>query len=281
MSRCLTMVHSPTSHGGMLYRALVCALTATSLMACDAPDRVAAPDAALASVATLRSRVEAFVAAQGTHCNDAIGLSCADNAFYGLGYIYGFCTASCASAITADFGGVNRKWWDARSLGAFPGAYSSTGTVKESVQADGRRRLIVDMRAENTFVALYDQNNAPIVGADFFEYETIGSPSYRPLTGSATLHADLVLPLGYVGYPDIIEAVADPTSGIVVNAVNTTAQVDGLLRADRDGIAAGTLVRVQGTSRSLVKLAAQGVPSRRLMALDYDATSRIEVRALR
>ena len=137
------------------------------------------------------------------------------------------------------------------------------------------------MRAENTFVAFYDATNTPIVGADFFEYETIGDPSYRPLTGSATLHADLILPLGYVGYPDIIEAVADPTSGITVNAINTTAQVDGVLRIDHDGLAAGTMVRVQGTSRSLLKLAARGVPSRRLMALGYDATSRIEVRALR
>lgn len=256
-------------------------MLALSVAACDAPDRITGTSVSLAPASTPSSRLGAFVAAQGTYCNDAVGLFCADNAFYGLGYIYGFCTANCANAMTADFGGVNRKWWDARSLGAFPGAYSSTGTVKESVQADGRRRLIVDMRAENTFVALYDQNNAPIVGADFWEYETIGNPSYRPLTGSATLHADLVLPLGYVGYPDIIEAVADPTSGIVVNAVNTTAQVDGPLRAARNGIASGTMVRVQGTSRSLLKLAAQGVPSRRLMALGYDATSRIEVRALR
>ena len=63
--------------------------------------------------------------------------------------------------------------------------------------------------------------------------------------------------------------------------MNTTVQVDGLLRADRDGIAAGTMVRAKGTSRSLLKLAAHGVPSRRLMALGYDATSRIEVRELR
>ena len=268
-------------HARALYRSVACTVIACALAACDSPEHISGTHVALAPASTPSARLSAFVAAQGTYCNDAVGLICADNAFYGLGYVYGFCTINCTTAITADFGGVNRKWWDARNLGAFPGAYSSTGTVKESVRPDGRRRLIVDMRAENTFVAFYDATNTPIVGADFFEYETIGDPSYRPLTGSATLHADLILPLGYVGYPDIIEAAADPTSGITVNAINTTAQVDGVLRIDHDGLAAGTMVRVQGTSRSLLKLATRGVPSRRLMALGYDATSRIEVRALR
>lgn len=256
-------------------------MLAVSVAACDAADRVTATPVSLARAATPASRVDAFLAAQGTYCNDAVGVPCAPTVTYGIGFLYGICTVNCGTDMVVDFAGVNRRWWDARNLGRYPAAYISSGTVNETQQADGRRRLVVNIRARNTFTVFYTAETGPLVGADFFEYPTNGTPSYRPLLGEATVHVDLVLPAGYVGYPDIVEVLADPASGIELRSLNGTATVEGPLRADYDGMPAGTMVRVHGVSRSLVKLSARGVPSRRLIALEYDPTSRIEVHALR
>ncbi len=273
--------HSPPAWHAALYRLSTGAMLALSVAACDAPERLTGTPVSIAAAATPSSRVAAFLTAQGTHCNDAVGLLCAPTVEFDIGYLYGMCTLNCGTDLTVDFSGMNRRWWDARNLGAYPVAYTSTGTVNETMQADGRRRLIVNIRARNTFVVFYSAEAGPLVGADFFEYRADGTPSNRPLLGEATIQADIILPAGYVGYPDIIEAAFDPTSGIEVRSINTTATVEGPLRADHDGLAAGTMVRVHGVSRSLLKLKARGVPSRRLMALDYDPTSRIEVHALR
>ena len=283
-----TMQSQPFYHTSMMLRqspvrCLSALLLAAALSGCEATERVQAPTVvAAAKVGTQQSAVVDFIAAQGTYCNDAIGLSCAENAFYGLGYIYVFCGAGCATGISADFGGVNRKWWDARNPGTYPAAYSGTGTVNETVQRDGRRRLVVNIRAENTFVAFFDASLTTLVGADFLEYPPLGGDdAYLPLTGETTLHADLVLPRGYVGYPDLIEAVSDGDTGIDVRSLNLTATVEGPLRVAYEGIPAGTMVRVHGVSRALPKLRARQVPSRHLIAVDYTPVSRIDVRALR
>ena len=283
-----TMQYQPFHHEFVMVRqspvrCLLPLLLAAALSGCAATERVqAATVVAAAKVGTQQSAVVEFIAAQGTYCNDAIGLSCAENAFYGLGYIYAFCGAGCATGINADFGGVNRKWWDARNPGTYPAAYSGTGTVNETVQRDGRRRLVVNIRAENTFVAFFDASRTSLVGADFYEYPPLGGDgAYLPLTGESTLHADLVLPPGYVGYPDLIEAVSDGGSGIDVRTLNLTATVEGPLRVAYEGIPAGTMVRVQGVSRGLPKLRARQVPSRHLIATDYTPVSRIDVHVLR
>lgn len=261
---------------------LACAALAIVLSACVSTDRTTAPVDVAARVnnSSPAALVQAFVNAQGTFCNPAGGIPCDGFTLFDIGYVYGACSQACNTSIVMDFGGVNRRWWDARNLGAYP-AYSSTGTVAETMLQDGRRHLIVNIRAKNTFVVFLDANFVSIVGADFLEYPTVASPSSAPIVGEVTLHADLVLPVGYVGYPDIIEAAFDATSGIEVRAINTTATVDGPLRVPYDGVPAGTMVRVHGVSRSLLKLQTRGVPSKRLIALDYDPVSRIDVRVLR
>ena len=273
--------NSPPAWYAAFYRLSSVALLAVSVAACDAADRVTATPVALAAAKTPASRVDAFLAAQGTYCNDAIGLLCAPTVTYGIGYLYGICTVNCGTDMVVDFAGINRRWWDARNLGAYPAAYTSTGTISETVQSDGRRRLLINIRARNTFVVFYTATLGPLVGADFFEYPTNGTPSYRPLLGEATIHAEMILPAGYLGYPDIVEVLANPASGIELRSLNGTATVEGPLRAAYNGLAAGTMVRVHGVSRSLFKLQARAVPSRHLIARDYDPTSRIEVHALR
>ena len=258
---------------------LVAAALALVLSACGSSDRVTSPAPALAVATTPRSQVDAFNAEQGTYCNDAVGIPCLADPE--LGYLFVACSRDCGTSVLADFGGVNRRWWDRYSVRQYP-ALVSSGTISETRQPDGRRRLMVNVRTTNTFVAMYDADFNAIVGVDFSEiYPTPDAVSATPLTGEVALHAEIVLPVGYVGYPDIVEAVFDPTSGIEVRSVNTTVSVDGPLRRAYDGIPAGTMVRVHSVSRWLLKLRARAVPSRRLIALDYDPTSRIEVRVLR
>ena len=268
--------NSPPAWHAALYRLSAGAMLALSVAACDAPDRITATPVSLAAVKPPASGVDAFLAAQGTYCNDAVGVPCAPTVTYGIGFLYGICTVKCGTDIVVDFAGVNRRWWDRQNLDAYAAAYTSTGTISETVQTNGRRRLVVNIRARNTFVVFYTATVGPLVGADFFEYST-----NRPLLGEATIHAEMILPAGYVGYPDIVEALANPASGIELRSLNGTATVEGPLRAAYNGLAAGTMVRVHGVSRSLFKLKARAVPSRRLIALDYDPTSRIEVHALR
>ena len=258
---------------------LVAAALALVLSACGSSDRVTSPASALAVATTPRSQVDAFNAVQGTYCNDAAGIPCfADPE---LGYITLACSRDCARSITVDFGAVIRRWWDRHSVREYP-ALRSSGTISETRQHDGRRRLMVNIRTTNTFVAVWDADFNPIVGVEFFEiYPTPDAVSATPVAGDVTLHAEMVLPVGYLGYPDIVEAVFDPTSGIEVRTFSTTVSVDGPLRRAYDGIPAGTMVRVHAVSRWLPKLGARAVPSRHLMELGYDPTSRIEVRVLR
>ena len=258
---------------------------AVALSACDGAERAIAPTSAVAARAAKepnQSQIEAFMAAQGKYCNDAIGLICDVDDFYGVEYIYAFCGDGCAAGMNADFAGVNRRWWDARKLAPYPAPLRSMGTLSESVQLDGRRRLVVNIRTENTFVAFFDANLTMLVGADFFEYPPFGGNAvYNPLLGEATLHADLLLPVGYLGYPDIIQALFDANSGIEVRTMSFTASVDGPLRAAYNGIPAGTMVRVSGMNSALSKLQSRQVPSKHLMATGYSTNARISVRVLR
>ena len=258
---------------------------AVTLSACDGAERATASNGAVAARTAQESnqaQIAAFMAAQGKYCNDAIGIICDVDGFYGVEYIYAFCGAGCAAGMNADFAGVNRRWWDARQLAPYPAPLHSTGTLNESVQQDGRRRLVVNIRTENTFVAFFDASLTMLVGADFLEYPPFGGNAvYNPLLGEATLHADLLLPVGYLGYPDIIQALFDANSGIEVRTMNFTASVDGPLRAAYDGIPAGTMVRVSGMNSALSKLQSRQVPSKHLMATGYSPNARISVRVLR
>ena len=258
---------------------LACAALALILSACNSTDRVTSPAPGLAVANTPRSQVDAFNAVQGTYCNDAVGITCLADPE--LGYFFAACSRDCGTSVSADFGGVIRRWWDRHSVRQYP-ALGSSGTISETRQPDGRRRLMVNIRTTNTFVAMWDAEFNPIVGVDFSEiYPTPDAVSATPVAGDVTLHAELVLPVGYIGYPDIVEAIYDPTSAIEVRAFSTTVSVDGPLRRAYDGIPAGTMVRVHAVSRWLPKLGARAVPSRHLMELGYDPTSRIEVRVLR
>lgn len=278
-NRSTVMRHASSS---IWIRTLACAVVALTVAACDTPDRLTATEPVLASVGSQQARVDAFIAAQGKYCNDAIGLVCDVDGFYGVEYIYASCGAKCAAGMSADFAGVNRKWWDARNLAPYTAPLRSSGTLNESVQQDGRRRLVVNIRAENTFVSFFDANLTMLVGADFLEYPPFGGDAaYNPLLGEATLHADLLLPAGYVGYPDIIQALFDVNSGIEVRTASFTASVDGPLRVAYEGIPAGTMVRVSGMSRALLKLQRRQVPSRHLIATGYDPAARISVQVLR
>jgi hypothetical protein len=252
------------------------------LAACDAPQRLAGvPQSALAvSASPQAARLEAFNAVQATYCNDAVGLDCAGNAFYDLGFISAMCTRDCATSMTVDIGGANRRWWTRRGLPEFA-PFSNTGTIVETRTADGRRRLVLSLRAQNTFIAFSNSAFQTIVGADFFEYPTIAEMPETPAIGTVAMQAEMILPQGFSGMPDIAQAVFDPGSGIELLRMDVTAEVDGPLRIAFEGLAAGTLVRVSGTQRWQNRLALQAVPSRRLIQLDYDATSRISVRALR
>ena len=258
---------------------------AVTLSACDGAERATASNGAVAARTAQESnqaQIAAFMAAQGKYCNDAIGIICDVDGFYGVEYIYAFCGAGCTAGMNADFAGVNRRWWDARQLAPYPAPLHSTGTLNESVQQDGRRRLVVNIRTENTFVAFFDASLTMLVGADFLEYPPFGGNAvYNPLLGEAPLHADLLLPVGYLGYPDIIQALFDANSGIEVRTMNFTATVEGPLRAAHDGIPAGTMVRVSGMNSALSKLQSRQVPSKHLMATGYSPNARISVRVLR
>ena len=260
---------------------------AAAMSACDSAERSIAPGSSVSarvaagSPATL---AQAFVDAQGTYCVRDIPGDCDVIDNFGLGYILSWCSLSCAvnPALSVDFAGVHRKWWDRNGPPLSP-AFSYTGTVNESRIADGRRRLIVNIHARNTFVVLYSLVNGftALVGADFNEYPGFTGPLRTPALGDASLSAELILPANFEGMPDITHFGFFPAEGMEVRRMNLSATTTGPLRVAYDGIAAGTEVKVEGTFVWLPKLGTRPVNSRRLIARGYEVSSRITVRPTR
>lgn len=261
-------------------------LLTVALSACVDSERATAPGSAVSARAasgTNQSLTEAFMAAQGTYCvRDILG-DCDGIDNFGLGYITSWCSLSCAEnpSITTDFAGVNRKWWDRNGLAAYA-PYSYTGSVTESRLADGRRRLIVNIHGQNTFVFSFSQKDGftPLVGADATEYPIISDQPRLPVLGNVSLAAEFILPATFVGMPDIGQFFFLPEKGMEVRRMNLIATSNGPLRVAYDGMAAGTEVNVRGHFVYLPKLAANST-SRRLIARGYEAMSAVTVRPVR
>ena len=261
---------------------------AAAMSACDSAERSIAPGSSVSarvaagSPATL---AQAFVDAQGTYCVRDIPGDCDGIDNYGLGYITSWCSLSCAvnPSITTDFAGVNRKWWDRNTLTPSFAPYSYTGSVTESRLIDGRRRLVVNIHAHNTFVLLFSQKDGftAIMGADATEYPIISNQPRTPVLGDVSLAAEFIVPASFVGMPDIGQFFFLPQEGMEVRRMNLTATTTGPLRVAYEGLAEGTEVNVRGHFVYLPKLATRPVSSRRLIARGYEATSSITVRPTR
>ena len=260
-------------------------LLVVSLSACDTAERVTAPTGAVSTRAAggkNQSLTERFMAAQGTYCVPSIPGDCAVINEFGLGYVLGYCILSCAEnpSLTADFAGVNRAWWDRNGLPSYA-PYSYTGGVTESRLPDGRRRLIVNIHARNTFVMLSTQVNgfAVIVGADGIEFQGISDQPKSPTLGDVSLAAELILPATYVGMPDITHFTFFPAEGMEIRRLSLTISTSGPLRVAYDGLAAGTEVDVRGHFVWLPKLGEKVTNNRRLIARNFEVMSRITVSA--
>lgn len=260
-------------------------LLGTTLAACDSAEHAIAPGSAVSARAANganQSTTEAFIAAQGTYCVRDIPGDCDVIDSYGLGYILAWCSLSCDvnPALTMDFAGVNTKWWDRNNLPSIA-PYSYTGGVSESRLSDGRRRLIVNIHARNTFMLLYSLADGftPLVGAAFTEYPIFITDEPRtPIVGDVSISAELIVPATYIGMPDITHFFFFPAQGMEVRRLNLTGTTTGPLRVAYDGIAAGTVVDVTGTSVFLPKLGANSVGSRRLIARNFEVMSKVTVR---
>ncbi len=259
-------------------------LLAIVLSACYGAERGTAPfstASARAAGGTNQSLTEAFIDAQGTYCVRDIPGDCDGIDNFGLGYITSWCSLSCAEnpSVTTDFAGVNRKWWDRNGLASFA-PYSYTGSVTESRLADGRRRLVVSIHSQNTFVSFFAQKEGftVFVGADATEYPIISEQPRTPVLGDVSLAAELILPATFVGMPDIGQFFFFPAEGMEVRRMNLTATTTGRLRVAYDGLAAGTEVNIRGHFVWLPKLATRPVGSRRLIARGYEAMSSITVK---
>lgn len=258
-------------------------LLAIALSACSGAERATAPISAVsarAATGTNQSLTEAFLNAQGTYCVRDIPGDCDVIDKFDLGYILGWCILSCAEnpALTADFAAVNRKWWDLNGLPSYA-PYSYTGGVTESRLADGRRRLVVNIHARNTFVTLSTQVNgsAVIVGADGTEFPNISDQPNTPTLGDVSLAAELILPATYVGMPDITHFTFFPEAGMEIRRLSLTISTSGPLRVAYDGLAAGTDVDVRGHFVYLPKLGEQVTNNRRLITRNFEVMSRITV----
>ena len=259
-------------------------LFAAVLSACDSAETAIAPTSAVSARAaggSNQSLTQAFIDAQGTYCVRDIPGDCDGIDNFGLGYLLGWCILSCAEnpGMSADFAGVNRAWWDRNGLPSYA-PYSYTGGVSESRLADGRRRLIVNIHARNTFVILSTPVNGftVVLGADGTEYPIISDQPKAPTLGDVSLLAELILPASYVGMPDITHFTFFPAEGMEIRRLSLTMSTSGPLRVAFEGLAAGTDVDVRGHFVYLPKLGEKVTNNRRLVSRNYEVTSRITVR---
>lgn len=257
---------------------------AAVLSACDSAERAVAPISAASARdagGANQSTTEQFLAAQGTYCVRDIPGDCDVIDAFGLGYILAWCDLSCEvnPNLTMDFAGVNTKWWDRNGLPSIA-PYSYTGAVTESRLADGRRRLIVNIHAHNTFMLLYSVADGftPLVGTAFTEYPKFSDEPRTPIVGDVSIAAELIVPATFVGMPDITHFFFFPADGMEIRRLNLTGTTTGPLRAAFDGIAAGTVVDVRSTSVFLPKLGTTSVSSLRLIARNFEVLTKLTVR---
>jgi hypothetical protein len=227
--------------------------TVVALGACTA-DQMVAPEVptVAASVATSKSTTSpanksaltAFIEAQGTWCDRSLPGDCYGLDELGVGYYLFWCAdAFCAEPLGMgmDFGGVNPRFWKRSGFAELP-EFTPTGSVNETITKEGRRRLVINLRSRNTFVALLDLTDLSFpFGTGFLEY-----PDRLPVLGEATLSADITLPEGYVGMPDMYQVLYDPVVFFDITHMTVTSKGTGTLRSAVRGIPAGTKVAVDG-----------------------------------
>jgi len=260
-------------------RLAVFALLVAGLVACgESPISPDAPSLSEQTSVVSRSATTAdfrsFIDAQGTYCDlDPDGALPCVVLPPGIGFIVGFGLAPDADPYyTADFGGVNRRYYDTNGLTPALPAYAANGNLTETRLPDGRRRLIITFDAHNTLIALYDGFDVAL-GADFFEY------GVEPVVlGSAKGVLDLILPADFVGMPDFAQAVFSPVPGMEVRRFQLSMDATGTLRRDFDGVAAGTRVNVSTFVNWLPMLANRPVRSGRLIMMAYEPSQRITVK---
>ncbi len=235
---------------------------------------------ALAPTGSPKALMQTFLDAQGTYCVRDIPGDCDVIDNYGLGYILGWCEFKCVGeAVSVDFSGVNREWWDRNGLAPFSSPFSATGAVSETRLADGRRRIVANIHARNTFVLFSTQGLSGVqVGADFFEYPIISQDPRTPVLGDVSFSAEMIVPATFEGMPDVTHFFFFPLDGMELRRVNVTVNTTGPLRGTYQGLAAGTMVDVHGTFVYLPKLASTGMNSRRMIANGYESVSRITVK---
>ncbi len=256
-------------------RCFLLASTAFALLAsagcADAPSAPAAPSLAPAvarAAARPQSAFADFLARQGTYCGSE-GQFC--HPTEDIGSILGWVSSATSPNVTLDFAGVNARWY-LEHLGRDFG-YASTGAVHERTLADGRRAVSVNVRFDNTLVALYTGGATPALGADFEEYGTV-----EPVTASGTIMLQFVLPAGYVGLPDVMQVIFEPLPGMELQQVVANLRAEGTLRTAVDGVPAGTNVRVTLHTTYLPKLAATGaVHSPKMVRTFFEPSVRITV----
>ena len=257
-----------------MHRRSPLALTALALLAsacADAPNAPATPTlvpAAARAAAKPQSAFADFLARQGTYCGTE-GQFC--HPTKDIGSILGWMSSATSPNVTLDFAGVNARWY-LDHLGRDFG-YAATGAVHERTLADGRRVVSVNVRFENTLVALYTGGPTPALGADFEEYGTV-----EPVTASGTIMLQFVLPAGYVGLPDVLQVIFEPLPGMELLQVVANLRTEGTLRSAVDGVPAGTDARVTLHTTYLPKLAATGaVHSPKLVRTFFEPSVRITV----
>lgn len=223
-----------------------------ALVACSDPAAPARPAIDSDRAVSPATAFDDFINAQGSYCDDDT-IPCGAPP-YDIGFIpcYGDPDPN-APCFSADFGGVNARYWAKNGLQPTQPAFAARGSVTESLMPDGRRRLKATVRSSNSFMTLYtdasgDLALAPVLGADFFEYPFAGDPfdgipDVPPLPGAVSAEIDVILPPGYSGQPDMLAIWAGVLPAEVIRW-RVGSEVAGVLRYDYNGIAGGTPVRL-------------------------------------
>ncbi|HYW32516.1 MAG TPA: hypothetical protein VE869_13495 [Gemmatimonas sp.] len=260
----------PTSLTTSLTRALLGACSLVMVTACSDREFSTSPDLAPRSAGIeakgARNAIERFALAQGTFCSDDITVSplaCLgpfDD--FGIGYIFGQSRAFGPLPIAGshlfyivDIGGVNPRYWERHGLSPNFPKYQIDGDVNETLLPDGRRHLQISARVKNTFTFIdFDTFNSAnefestqrLFGSDFFQYPKVDPaiPDVTPVLANLTAELELVLPAGFVGYPDLIRIFDGSLPGLEARRMDITLESDARLQTSYNGWAAGTKVRV-------------------------------------
>lgn len=183
------------------------------------------------------ANVAPFVAAQGTWCDRELPGDCDALDQLGIGWVNAFYDGD-APIVTLDPGGVNARWYAAHRPAGWPVVPAfevQNGVVNERLLSDGRREIVVRLRVANTFVAFYDLDFNPVLGASFEEFGNAD-----PALASIDFEYQAILPAGFVGMPDLVQ----PEAWQSITRLDATIRTGGVLRADLRGVPAGTAVDV-------------------------------------